>query len=151
MSCAIPCYRWTASAKFLSSLKPILLVEDNPKDIELTRSALETSRLANEVMVVRDGFEALDYIHRRGDYGARDLAIPAVVILGIQMPGVTGHEVVAHLRADPAMEHILIVMLTASRKEATLLRSYKDTAKAYVVKPIGFQKFSNAVQQLGVF
>ncbi len=135
----------------MATLRPILLVEDNPKDVELTRAALEASRLANELVVVRDGAEALDYLGRRGEYQDREGPDPAVIVLDIQMPKVSGHEVLAQLRADDTFKRIPVVMLTTSREEANLMSSYEGGANAYVVKPIGFQEFFDAVQKVGAF
>lgn len=135
----------------MADLKPILLVEDSPKDRELTLSALEESQLANEVVTVRDGAEALDYLYRRGTYAGREARDPAVIILDIKMPKVTGLEVLAQLKGDPAMRHVPVVMLTSSREEADLVRSYELGVNAFVVKPVGFREFFEAIQDVGVF
>lgn len=135
----------------MSELKPILLVEDNPKDVELTLAALEQSQLANEVVVVRDGAEALDFLYRRGSHEARNTVDPAVVLLDLKLPKVDGLEVLSQIKSDPAMRHTPVVMLTSSREESDLVRSYELGVNAFVVKPVGFREFFNAIQDLGVF
>lgn len=132
-------------------LKPILLVEDNPKDLELTLLALEKSNLANDVITVRDGAEALDYLFRRGKYQARPAGNPAVVLLDLKLPKVDGIEVLERLKADETMGAVPVVMLTTSREEKDLIRSYKLGVNAYVVKPVAFKEFIEAIQDLGVF
>ncbi len=132
-------------------LKPILLVEDNPKDLELTLLALEKSNLANEVVTVRDGVEALDYLFRRGPHAARTAGNPAVILLDLKLPKVDGLQVLEQVRADPALRPVPVVMLTTSREEPDLARSYALGANAYVVKPVGFKAFIDAIQDLGVF
>jgi CheY-like chemotaxis protein len=122
-------------------LKPILLVEDNPKDLELTLLALEKSNLANEVITVRDGVEALDYLFRRGEYAQRPDGNPAVV----------GTQVLEKIKGDSGLRSVPVVMLTASREEKDLVRSYSLGANAYVVKPVAFKEFLDAIQDLGVF
>ncbi len=135
----------------MPEIKPILLVEDNPKDIELTLAALEQSQLANEVVVVRDGAEALDFIYRRGPHESRNTVDPAVVLLDLKLPKVDGLEVLAKIKGDPAMRHTPIVMLTSSREESDLVRSYQLGVNAFVVKPVGFRDFFDAIQDVGVF
>ena len=132
-------------------LKPILLVEDNPKDVELTLAALEKSQLANEVVVARDGAEALDYLFSRGAFASRPPGFPAVVLLDIKLPKVDGLEVLAELKQHPDTRHVPVVMLTSSREEPDLQRSYELGVNAYVVKPVGFREFFEAIQDLGVF
>jgi CheY-like chemotaxis protein len=132
-------------------LKPILLVEDNPKDLELTLIALEKSQLANEVVVVRDGAEALDYLNCRGAYAARPAGNPAVLLLDLKLPKVDGLEVLRHIRQEPNLKSIPVVMLTSSKEEQDLLRSYELGVNAYVVKPVEFHEFVNAISDLGVF
>lgn len=132
-------------------LKPILLVEDNPKDLELALLALEKSNLANEVITVRDGVEALDYLFRRGDYAGRAEGSPAVVLLDLKLPKLDGIEVLQRVRAEERLRAIPVVMLTTSREEKDLVRSYQLGVNAYVVKPIAFQDFIEAIQDLGVF
>jgi CheY-like chemotaxis protein len=135
----------------MADLKPILLVEDNPKDVELTLAALEQSQLANEVVVVRDGAEAIDFLYRRGAHESRNTVDPAVVLLDLKLPKVDGLEVLAKIKGDPAMRHTPIVMLTSSREESDLLRSYALGVNAFVVKPVGFREFFDAIQDVGVF
>jgi CheY-like chemotaxis protein len=132
-------------------LKPILLVEDNPKDLELTLVALEKTQLANEVVVVRDGAEALDYMFRRGAYESRSQGNPAVILLDLKLPKVDGLQVLEQIKADAAMSSVPVVMLTSSREEQDLVRSYKLGVNAYVVKPVGFREFIEAISDLGVF
>ena len=132
-------------------LKPILLVEDNPKDLELTLLALEKSNLANDVITVRDGAEALDYLFRRGSYQDRAEGNPAVVLLDLKLPKVDGIQVLEKLKAEPTLQAVPVVMLTTSREEKDLMRSYKLGVNAFVVKPVGFKDFIDAIQDLGVF
>jgi len=132
-------------------LKPILLVEDNPKDLELTLVALEKTQLANEVIIVRDGAEALDYLFRRGTYADRTEGNPAVVLLDLKLPKVDGLQVLEQIRADAVLRATPIVMLTSSREEKDLVRSYHLGVNAYVVKPVGFREFIEAISDLGVF
>ena len=135
----------------MAELKPILLVEDNPRDIELTLAALEENRLANEVIVVRDGEEALDYLNRRGIFRLRAEGNPAVVLLDLKLPKVNGLEVLEQVKTDPTMQAVPVVMLTSSREEPDLGRSYKLGANAYVVKPVDFNEFTKAIRELGLF
>ncbi|MFS2004530.1 response regulator [Duganella sp. CT11-25] len=132
-------------------LKPILLVEDNPNDLELTLIALERSQLANEVVVVRDGADALDYLHARGPYASREQGNPAVVLLDLKLPKVDGMEVLAEIRGNPALKSIPVVMLTSSKEEQDLIRSYELGVNAYVVKPVDFTEFVRAIADLGIF
>ena len=132
-------------------LKPILLVEDNPKDLELSLIALERSNLANEVVTVRDGKEALDYLFRRGVYADRQPGNPAVVLLDLKLPKVDGIQVLEKVKAEPALQSIPVVMLTTSREEKDLVKSYQLGVNAYVVKPVAFKEFIEAIQELGIF
>jgi CheY-like chemotaxis protein len=132
-------------------LKPILLVEDNPNDLELTLIALERSQLANEVVVVRDGADALDYLHARGNYISREQGNPAVVLLDLKLPKVDGLEVLAEIRGNVNLKSMPVVMLTSSREEQDLLRSYELGVNAYVVKPVDFAEFVRAIADLGIF
>jgi CheY-like chemotaxis protein len=132
-------------------LKPILLVEDNPHDLELTLVALERSQLANEVIVLRDGAEALDYLLRRGAHAARFEGNPAVLLLDLKLPKVDGLEVLEAVRANEALRSIPVVMLTSSREEPDLQRAYALGVNAYVVKPVEFKEFVAAISDLGVF
>ncbi len=132
-------------------LKPILLVEDNPKDVELSLVALGKTQLANEVIVVRDGAEALDYLRCAGDFAGRAQGNPAVVLLDLKLPKIDGLQVLEQIKSDPDLQAIPVVILTSSREEKDLLRSYKTGVNAYVVKPVSFKEFITAIQDLGVF
>lgn len=132
-------------------LKPILLVEDDKRDLELTLIALERSQLANEVVVVRDGAQALDYLRREGDFAARDAGNPAVVLLDLKLPKVNGLEVLQAVRGDPALRSLPVVMLTSSQEENDVVKSYELGVNAYVVKPVAFDRFVSAIGDLGVF
>lgn len=133
------------------ALKPILLVEDNPNDLELTLAALGKTQLANQIISLRDGAEALDYIFRRGAHRNRALGNPAVILLDLKLPKVTGLEVLEQIKADGTLHNVPIVMLTSSREEKDLVRSYNLGVNAYVVKPVGFHQFIKAISDLGVF
>jgi CheY-like chemotaxis protein len=132
-------------------LKPILLVEDNPKDLELTLIALEKSQLANDVVVTRDGVEALDYLNSTGAHAQRTPGNPAVVLLDLKLPRVDGIEVLQIIRSTPELKSIPVVMLTSSREEQDLLRSYALGVNAFVVKPVEFREFVDAIADLGIF
>ena len=132
-------------------LKPILLVEDNPNDLELTLIALAKSQLANEVVVVRDGAEALDYLHRRGEFKDRAVGNPAVILLDLKLPKVDGLEVLKEIRETEALKSIPVVMLTSSKEEQDVVRSYELGVNAYVVKPVDFTEFVRAIADLGIF
>jgi len=132
-------------------LKPILLVEDNPKDLELTLLALQKSRLANEVITVRDGVEAVDFLFRRGEFASRPPINPAVVLLDLKLPKLDGLEVLERVKADKDLKGVPIVMLTTSRQEQDLIRSYALGVNAFVVKPVAFKDFLDAIRDLGVF
>jgi CheY-like chemotaxis protein len=129
----------------------ILLVEDDPNDVELTLSALRENHLANEVVVARDGEEALDYLYRRGSYTSREEGDPTVVLLDLKLPKIDGMEVLERTKADPDLKTIPIVVLTSSREEQDLVRSYHSGTNAYVVKPVDFHEFVQAVKELGLF
>jgi len=135
----------------MAPLKRILLAEDNERDVELTMAALEEYNLANEVVVVRDGAEALDYLRKRGKFADHANGLPVVVMLDLKMPKVDGLQVLREIRADDALKHVPVVMLTSSREEQDLVTSYKLGANAYVVKPVDFQQFVNSIKQLGFF
>ena len=135
----------------MEGFKSILLAEDNAKDVELTLAALDEHNLANEVIVVRDGAEALDYLFQRGKYNTRAPGNPAVVLLDIKMPKVDGLEVLKAIRSDDTLKKMPVVILTSSREEKDLIRSYELGVNAYVVKPVNFEDFINAVKELGVF
>ena len=132
-------------------LKRILLAEDNANDLELTLAALRANRLANEVIVVRDGAEALEWLFRRGQFADRDDDLPAFVLLDLKMPKVDGLEVLRQIKSDARLRQTPVVMLTASREESDLIRSYQLGVNAYVVKPVEFSAFMDAVRQIGAF
>lgn len=132
-------------------LKPILLVEDSPKDVELTLAALERCQLANTVVVVRDGAEALDYLLATGPYEGRNGGDPVVVLLDLKLPKVDGLEVLERIKSDEKLRQTPVVMLTSSREEKDLVRSYQLGVNAFVVKPVGFEQFFEAIQDLGMF
>jgi CheY-like chemotaxis protein len=132
-------------------LKPILLVEDDKRDLELTLVALERSQLANEVIVLRDGAQALDYLERDGDFRDRQEGNPAVILLDLKLPKVNGLEVLQNVRATQRLRSIPVVMLTSSQEESDVVRSYELGVNAYVVKPVEFRQFVTAIADLGVF
>ena len=135
----------------MNELRSILLAEDNPNDVELTLAAFSEHNLANEVFVVSDGEEALDYLYQRGRFKDRPSGNPAVILLDLKMPKVDGLEVLRTIKQDEKLKNIPVVMLTSSREEPDLVRSYQFGVNAYVVKPVGFQSFMDAVKQIGVF
>ena len=135
----------------MEKLKRILLVEDDPKDIELTLSALSEHNLANDVEVTRDGVEALDYLFRRGSFTHRPPGNPVVILLDLKMPRMNGVEVLAQIKADEHMRMIPIVVLTSSSESLDLQACYKLGVNAYVVKPVRFTEFVSAVKKTGVF
>jgi CheY-like chemotaxis protein len=128
-----------------------LLAEDDPNDVELTLEAMAEHNLANRVVVVHDGVEALAYLRREGAFSEREPGDPAVVLLDIKMPRMGGLEVLREIRADPALKRLPVVILTSSREERDIVTSYDLGVNAYVVKPVAFDSFINAVKQLGVF
>lgn len=132
-------------------LKSILLVEDSANDIELTLLALERAGLRNPVHVVRDGADALDYLRHQNKWAERKPAEPGVILLDKILPRLDGHEVLAAIKTDPALKHIPVVMLTSSREEIDLLKSYDLGVNAYVVKPVQFEDFMEAIRDLGSF
>ena len=135
----------------MGDLGRILLAEDSDADVELTLAALGEHNLANEVVVVRDGAEALDYLQRRGAYEDRGPGQPAVILLDLKMPRVDGLEVLRVVKADAELRRVPVVMLTSSREEQDLVDSYRLGVNAYVVKPVDFNQFLDAVKQLGMF
>jgi CheY-like chemotaxis protein len=135
----------------MEALKRILLVEDDPKDIELTLIALAEYNLANEVEVARDGVEALDYLFRRGSFADRPAGNPLVILLDLKMPKLDGTQVLQQLKADEQMRLIPVVALTSSRESRDLKECYQLGVNAYVVKPVRFTEFVEAVKQIGVF
>ena len=126
-------------------------MEDDPRDVELTMTALEEYNLSNEVVVASDGEEALDYLYYRGKYQRRSGENPAVMLLDLKLPKVNGLEVLEAIRADDALKLIPVVVLTSSREEQDMVKSYKLGVNAYVVKPVDFHEFVNAIKELGVF
>lgn len=135
----------------VSKLKRILLVEDDPRDAELVLEALGDYNLANEVVIASDGEEALDYLYCRGNFKDRPIGNPAVVLLDLKLPKVSGMEVLRHIRSDEMLKMTPIVILTSSREERDWIESYKLGINAYVVKPVDFHDFVEAVKELGVF
>jgi CheY-like chemotaxis protein len=135
----------------MDELGRILIVEDDPKDVELTLTALEEYNLANEVVVTRDGEEALDYLYRRGSFKMRTGDNPAVLLLDLKLPKVDGLEVLQQIRSDEKLKMIPVVVLTSSREEKDLVTSYKLGVNGYVVKPVDFHEFVNAIKELGIF
>lgn len=132
-------------------VKRILLVEDNANDAELTLTALAENNFANDVDIVRDGAEALDYLFKRGNYATRTSENPALVLLDLKLPKVDGLEVLEQIKTDDKLRTIPVVMLTSSREEQDLLRSYDLGVNAYVVKPVEFGEFMHALKELGLF
>jgi CheY-like chemotaxis protein len=126
-------------------------VEDDPKDLELTLTALEEYNLANEVVVARDGAEALDYMYCRGEFAGRPNDNPAVLLLDLKLPRVDGLEVLQQIKSDENLRMVPVVVLTSSREEKDLVASYKLGVNAYVVKPVDFHEFVDAVKELGMF
>lgn len=135
----------------MADLRPILLVEDNPRDLELTLAALAKCQLANEIVVARDGAEALDYLNANGEHAERSPGDPAVVLLDLKLPKVDGLEVLEKVKKHPRQRQIPVVMLTSSREERDLVRSYELGVNAFVVKPVDFNAFFEAIQDLGMF
>lgn len=134
-----------------ATLRPILLVEDNPHDLELSLEALARCHLANPIDVVRDGAEALDYLRGIGAYLDRPSGDPAVVMLDLKLPKIDGLEVLEQVKSDDKLRHIPIVMLTSSREERDVVLSYQLGVNAFVVKPVDFTAFLSAIQDLGMF
>jgi CheY-like chemotaxis protein len=135
----------------MKTLGRILLVEDDPKDAELTLTALDEYHLANEVVVASDGEQALDYLYRRGRYAQRDGNNPAVLLLDLKLPKVDGLEVLKQIKSDGQLKVIPVVVLTSSHEEKDMVASYKLGVNAYVVKPVDFHEFVNAIKDLGAF
>ena len=135
----------------MSTLGRILIVEDDPNDVELTLTALDEYNLANEVVVARDGEEALDYLYCRGNFKARSSGNPAVLLLDLKLPKRDGLEVLQQIKSDEKLKMIPVVVLTSSHEEKDVVASYKLGVNAYVVKPVDFHEFVNAVKELGIF
>ncbi|OEZ01290.1 MULTISPECIES: response regulator [Stenotrophomonas] len=135
----------------MRDLRPILLVEDNPKDAELTMAALARCQLLNDVTHVRDGVEALEYLRGQGRYEGAQHGGPVVVLLDLKLPKLNGLEVLKEIRSDSSISSTPVVMLTSSREEPDLVRSYELGVNAFVVKPVDFKEFLEAIQGLGMF
>jgi CheY-like chemotaxis protein len=135
----------------MHELRTILLAEDNPKDVELTLAAMAENNLANKVFVVKDGVEALEYLRYEGKYKLRKAGDPCVILLDIKMPRMDGIEVLRIIRSEPALKKLPVVILTSSREEQDLITTYELGVNAYVVKPVDFKQFLNAVKEIGVF
>jgi DNA-binding response OmpR family regulator len=135
----------------MSKLRGILLVEDDPRDVELTLIALQDYNLANEVVVAHDGEEALDFLYRRGKFSSGADGIPAVMLLDLKLPKVSGLEVLQQVRSDDQLKLLPVVVLTSSHEEKDMIRSYQLGVNAYVVKPVDFHAFVNAVKEPGIF
>ena len=135
----------------MDKLGRILMVEDDARDVELTLTALEEYNLANEVVVVHDGAEALDYLYYRGPFQMRTGDNPAVILLDLKLPLVDGLEVLKQIKSDEKLRMIPVVVLTSSKEETDMVASYKLGVNAYVVKPVDFHEFVNAIRELGVF
>ncbi len=134
-----------------TEVKTILIVDDSPKDVELTLAALGEKNLANRVVVAEDGEEALDYLYNRGKFADYEKSNPAVILLDIKMPKLNGIEVLKHIRSDPKLKYIPVIMLTSSREEKDLVDSYKLGANSYVVKPVDIVQFMEAIRSLGQY
>lgn len=132
-------------------LKRILLVEDNAHDVELTMDALAEHNLANEVVVAKDGEEALDYLYRRGQFESRPEGNPVVILLDLKMSGTDGFEVLRKIKSDYKLKLIPVVVLASSREEQDIIESYKLGVNSYVVKPINFLDFAVSVKEVGIF
>ena len=135
----------------MTTLGRILVVEDDPNDVELTLTALADYNLANEVVVTRDGQQALDYLYCQGEFSTRSTDNPAVMLLDLKLPKVGGLEVLQQIKSDERLRLIPVVVLTSSHEEKDMMRSYRLGVNAYVVKPVDFHEFVNAVKELGVF
>ncbi|MCQ3935522.1 MAG: response regulator [Chloroflexi bacterium] len=132
-------------------LARVLLVEDDPKDVELTLLALDEYNFANEVVIVHDGVQAMDYLYHRGEYALRREGNPAVILLDLKMPKMDGLDVLRRIKSDENLKFIPIVVLTSSREESDLIESYKLGVNAYVVKPVGFDDFIKAMRETALF
>jgi len=132
-------------------LRPILVVEDNPNDLELTLFGLMRCNLANEIAVVRDGHEAMEYLERQGQFSERAEGNPQFVLLDVKLPKLTGLEVLERMRESETLKHVPVIMLTSSKEHRDVLRSYDRGANAYVVKPMEFSDFVTAINDMGMF
>ena len=135
----------------MAKIRTILLAEDNPKDVELTLEAMADNNLANQVVVVKDGVEVLEYLRSEGAYKLRKAGNPAVILLDIKMPRMDGIEVLRIIRSDTALKKIPVVVLTSSSEEQDLITTYELGVNAYIVKPVDFKQFIDAVKQIGSF
>ncbi len=135
----------------MTPLRPILLVEDSERDAELTLEALAENHLANEVIHALDGAQALDFLYQKGSFAGRARELPLFVLLDLKLPKVDGLEVLRRIKSDPELKVVPVVMVTSSREESDLIQSYKLGVNAYVVKPVGFEQFTEVVKNLGVF
>ncbi len=135
----------------MEGLKRILLVEDDPHDVELTLTGLAEFNLANEVVVARDGEEALDFLHRRGKFAGRTDGNPSVVLLDLKLPKVGGLEVLRQLKTDETLKMVPVVILTSSHEDRDMVEGYKLGTNAYVVKPLDFHRFVDAIKHIGAF
>lgn len=135
----------------MKPLKRILLVEDDPNDIELTLNALEEYNLSNEIVVARDGVEALDYLYRRGNFAKRPAGHPIVIMLDLKLPKLDGVQVLRQIKTDQTLRLVPVVVLTSSKESQDLAECYKLGANAYVVKPVRFSEFIEAVKHIGIF
>lgn len=132
--------------------KPILLVEDNPDDVDLTLRAFRKNKIGNEIVVARDGVEALDWLYGTGSHAGRDTTqMPQVVLLDLRLPRISGHEVLERIRAEPRTRRLPVVILTSSTEEEDLVRGYNMGANSYIRKPVDFDQFMEAVRQLGLY
>jgi CheY-like chemotaxis protein len=135
----------------MKSLNPILLVEDNVKDVELAEAAFDENQIANPIVVARDGEEALDYLYKRGRFHDNKNLFPVAVFLDLKLPKVDGHQVLKTIKSDPKLKRIPVIMMTSSKEERDLIESYENGSNAYVIKPIDFDQFTDSVKQLGLF
>jgi two-component system, response regulator len=143
---------WQEGSFQMNNRVEILLVEDNPNDVELTLHALKHHNLANRIDVVRDGVEALDYLFRRGGYADRNILDgPRLILLDLKLPKVDGLEVLKQIKADPQLKKIPVVMLTSSKEEHGLVESYLLGVNSYIQKPVDFEQFIEVVRQLGMY
>ncbi|HBY51252.1 MAG TPA: two-component system response regulator [Marinilabiliales bacterium] len=132
-------------------LRTILLAEDNSKDVELTIEAMAENNLGNQVVIVKDGIEAMEYLRREGKYKLRNAGNPCVILLDIKMPRMDGIEVLRSIRSDDKLKKVPVVMITSSREERDLIKTYELGVNAFVVKPVSFQQFIEAIKQIGSF
>ena len=131
--------------------RKILLVEDNPDDVELTLHALKKHHISNAIVVVRDGAEALDYLFFKGAYANRDKSMPALMLLDLKLPKIDGHEVLRRIRSDERTKMLPVVILTSSKEQQDMINGYRNGANSYVRKPVDFDEFTKAVQTLGLY